>query len=36
MLISNTWKHVTLCKQTINIKLDRNDYYIELLMLKQA
>ena len=30
---SNTWKHLTVCRQMISIKLDRDIWYLELLML---
>ena len=31
---NNTWSHLTVCKQIIKIKLDRNTCKIELIMLK--
>ena len=33
VLDSNIWNHLTVCKQMINIKLDRNNWWIELLIL---
>ena len=33
MLNSNTWNHLTVSKQIINIELDWNTWSIELLML---
>ena len=33
VLNSNTWNYLTLCKQMISIKLDRNTWLKELLML---